>query len=120
VKNFVREHWWHAGASITLGGLFLETGDLARAKEAFRNASRLDVYDAEALNLMALVSIRQNKLEEACRTQRRAVARQPDQSRQYLLLSDILQKMGRTEEANAASAQVTRLQTVARAGSIPN
>jgi len=115
VENFVREHWWHAGASITLGGLFLETGNLLQAEEAFRHASILDVHDAAALNLMALLSVHQNKLEEACKTQRRAVARQPDQPRQYLLLSDILSKMGRGEEARAALAQVEQLQAIVKA-----
>ncbi|MEY2489142.1 MAG: protein O-mannosyl-transferase [Verrucomicrobiota bacterium] len=114
VKSFVREHWWHAGASITLGGLFLEVGDLSQAEETFRHASWLDVHDAEALNLMALLSVRQNKLEDACKTQRRAVARQPDQPRQYLLLSDILTKMGRTEEARETLGEVSRLESMAR------
>lgn len=114
VESFVRKNWWHAGASITLGGLFLETGDLLQAEEAFRHASILDVHDAAALNLMALVSVRQNKLEEACQTQRRAVARQPDQPRQYLLLSDILTKMGRGDEARAALAQVEHLRAIVK------
>jgi tetratricopeptide (TPR) repeat protein len=120
VQDFARENWWHASASISLGVLFLEMGDVVKAEAAFRNASRLDVHDAQALNLMALSSVRQNKLEEACQTQRRAVARQPDQARQYLLLSDILTKMGRTEEADAALAQITRLQATARTASIVN
>jgi Flp pilus assembly protein TadD len=77
---------------MSLAVLFLEIGDLVKAEAALRNASWLDVHDAQALNLMALLSVRQNKLEEACKTQRRAVARQPDQPQQYLLLSDILTK----------------------------
>jgi len=113
VQDFAREHWWHASASISLGLLFLEIGDVAKAETAFRNASWLDVHDAQALNLMALVSVRQNKLEEACKTQRRAVARQPDQPRQYLLLSDILTKMGRTEEARETLAEASRLKSIA-------
>jgi protein O-mannosyl-transferase len=114
VRDFVRDHWWHARASITLGGLFSEIGDLPQAEGAFRHASMLDVYDAEALNLIALLDVRQNKLEDACKAQRRAVARQPDQPRQYLLLSDILNKMGRTEEARATLAEVSRLESMAR------
>jgi Flp pilus assembly protein TadD len=114
VESFVRGHWWHAGASMTLGGLLLETGDSLQAEEAFRHASILDVHDAAALNLMAMLSVQQNKLEEACKTQRRAVARQPDQPRQYLLLSDILEKMGRNEEARAALDQVSHLNALVR------
>lgn len=120
VEGFVRKNWWHARASMTLGGLFLETGNMPRAEAAFQSASWLDVHDAEALNLMAQLSARQNKLDDACRTQRRAVARQPDQPRQYLLLSDILTRMGRTDEANAALAQITRLQATARIDSTVN
>jgi Flp pilus assembly protein TadD len=120
VQDFARGHWWHANASMSLGVLLLEAGDTVKSEAAFRNASWLDVHDAQALNLMALLSVRQNKLEEACKTQRRAVARQPDQPRQNLLLSDILTKMGRTDEAQAALTQVTRLQTAARTDSIVN
>lgn len=109
VQEFERAHWWHSGASLALGRLHSEMGNAAKAEAAFRHASWLDVHDAEALNLMALLSVRQNKLEDACKTQRRAIARQPDQPRQYLLLSDILSKMGREEEARAALAQVSAM-----------
>ena len=115
VQDFVRAHWWHSGASIALGRLHSEMGDHAQGRSSFRHASWLDVHDAEALNLMALLSVRQNKLEEACQTQRRAVARQPDQPRQYLLLSDILSKMGRAEEAQAALAEVSEMKAIAEA-----
>jgi protein O-mannosyl-transferase len=114
VKNFVRDHWWHAGASITLGGLFLEMGDLSRAKENFRHASILDVHDPAALNLIALLDVRQDKLEDACKTQHRAVARQPDQPRQYLILADILTRMTRVDEAREALAHANRLESMAR------
>jgi Flp pilus assembly protein TadD len=113
VQNFVRGHWWHAGASITLGGLFLEVEDLTRAADAFQKASRLDVYDAQALNLLAMISVRKNEFEDAWRIQRRAIARQPDEPRQYLILSDILEKMGRPDEAKAALAQAKLLQALA-------
>lgn len=114
VEDFVRGHWWHAGASITLGGLFLEIGDLPQAMEAFRQASRLDVYDTEALNLVALICVRQNQLDDASKTQRVAIARQPKEPRQYLILADILGKMGRGEEARGALAQVRHLQALAK------
>jgi superkiller protein 3 len=125
VQNFVRDHWWHAGASIALGGLFAELGDSPRAEEAFRHASILDVHDSAALNLIALLKMSENRLEDACAVQRRALARQPDEPRQYLILSDILEKMGRGEEARAALAQVDRLQAIvktqsAAAKALPN
>jgi Flp pilus assembly protein TadD len=48
------------------------------------------------------------------RLQRRAVARQPDEPSQYVLLSDILERMGRNEEARSALAKVLRLRALAQ------
>ena len=115
VKNFVRDHWWHAGASITLGGLFLEMGDSPQAEENFRHASILDVHDAEALNLIALMDMHQNRFDDAYKIQRRAIAAPADEPRQYLLLAEILEKMNRTSEAREAMAQISRLQALANA-----
>jgi tetratricopeptide (TPR) repeat protein len=120
VQDFSRGHWWHAGASIALGRLHSELGNVAGAEKAFRHASWLDVYDVEALNLLALLDVRQNKLEEACKIQRRAVARQPDQPRQYLLLSDILKRMGRAGEAGEMLAEIDRLEAMARPRVVAN
>jgi Flp pilus assembly protein TadD len=120
VQDFERAHWWHSGASLALGRLFSEMGEVTKAEAAFRHASWLDVHDAEALNLMALLNVRQNKLEEACKTQRRAVARHPGQPRQYLLLSDILTKMGRAEEARTVLAEASGIMAVAEASSAVN
>jgi protein O-mannosyl-transferase len=112
VETFARENWWHYGAALALGRLYAEKGDASKADAALRHASWLDVHDAEALNLMAQMRLRANHLEDACATQRRAVARQPDQPRQYALLSSILTKMGRSEEARAATAERDRLQSL--------
>jgi tetratricopeptide (TPR) repeat protein len=120
VREFANANWWHSPAAMALGRLHLEAGRFVEAAAAFRHASRLDVHDAESLNLLALVDVRQDRLHDACATQRRAISRQPDQPRQYLMLADILGKMGRTDEAKAALAQVTRLQAAARPESIPN
>jgi tetratricopeptide (TPR) repeat protein len=120
VQEFSRANWWHAPAAITLGRIHLEAGRFTEAAAALRHASRLDVHDAEALNLLALVDVRQDRLQDAYVTQRRAISRQPDQPRQYLMLADILGKMGRDEEAKAALAQVTRLQAAVRAEPIAN
>ncbi len=113
VRNFAREHWWHYGSAVALGRLYAEMGDVARADTALSCASWLDVHDAEALHLIALIKLRQNHLEEAFRVQRRAVSRQPDQPSQYVLLSNILERMGRNDEARAALAQVSRLRALA-------
>jgi tetratricopeptide (TPR) repeat protein len=114
VEDFARKNWWHYEASIALGRLYAEQGDAERATAAWRHASWLDVHDAESLNLMAGIRLRQNRLDEAFKIQRRAIARQPDQPRQYRMLSDILAKMGRTDEARAALAQVSQMEAFAQ------
>ena len=114
VEDFARKNWWHYEASIALGRLYAEQGDAERAAAAWRHASWLDVHDAESLNLMAEVRLRQNRLDEAFKIQQRAVARQPDQPRQYRMLSDILAKMGREDEARAALAQVSQMEAFAK------
>jgi tetratricopeptide (TPR) repeat protein len=114
VESFARKNWWHYEASVALGRLYAERGDAERAAEAWRHASRLDVHDAESLNLIAGLRLRQNRLDEAFKIQQRAVSRQPDEPRQYRMLSDILAKMGRAEEARAALTQVSRMESFAK------
>jgi Flp pilus assembly protein TadD len=114
VRDFADAHWWHSGSFIALGRLWAEQGDAVKADAALRHASWLDIHDAESLNLIAAMNLRQNRLEDACATQRRAVARQPDEPRQYILLSDILEKMGRTDEARSVLAQVSQMSALAR------
>ncbi|MEP6937833.1 MAG: tetratricopeptide repeat protein [Chthoniobacterales bacterium] len=114
IEDFAKKNWWHYGASLALGRLYAEEGDSERAEGALRHASWLDVRDAEALNLIAAMQVRQNRLADACRVQRRAVSRQPDEPRQYLILSDILGRMGRGEEARLATAQFAHLQSLAQ------
>lgn len=114
MEEFAGDHSWHCEAFIALGRMLWENGDAARAEKAFRHASWLDVHSAEALSALALLMVQQNRLEDAFKTQSRAVSRQPDEIRPRLLLSDILQKMGRTAEARAAIAQVDHMRTLAQ------
>ena len=109
---FARDHWWHYSASLALGRLYAVEGDAERAVVALQHASRLDVHEVDALNLIARIRVRQNRLAEAYRTQKRAIARQPDAPRQYMLLSDILEKMGQRDEAKDVIAKVARLQAI--------
>ncbi|MBA2744186.1 MAG: tetratricopeptide repeat protein [Chthoniobacterales bacterium] len=114
VEAFVRDHWWHFGASLALGKLRMDNGDMEGAANALRHASKLDVHDAESLNLLALMSIQRGNLADAYNNQRRAVSRQPDQPRQYVMLSDVLQRMGRSAEARLALTNVERLAALPR------
>jgi Flp pilus assembly protein TadD len=113
IEQFAHDHWWHYEANLALGRLYAQKGDIKRAEEAWRHASRLDVHDAEALRGLVLMRMRQNRLAEALQIQRRAVARQPDEPRQYILLSDILEKMGRSEEARATLTKASQLHALA-------
>ena len=117
VENFARENWWHYGAAVALGRLYAERNDVPRAEVALTHASWLDVHDAEALHLMAMIKFRANDLEQAFQAQRRAISRQPDQPSQYILLSNILERMGRNDEARAALAEVSRLRALAQVSS---
>ena len=120
IEPFARNHWWHYQAWAAMGRLLAQEGDSEAALPILRHASRLDVHETAALNLVALIQLGSDRLEEACLTQRRAVARQPDQPRQYLLLSQILERMGRNKEANDVLAQVTRLRRLADSGPAAN
>ena len=115
VSDFRATHWWHCGAAIELGRAYSELRRYAEAEAALRRASWLDIHDAESLNLIAALDIAQDKLDAAREAQQSAVRRQPNQPRQYFLLADILGKMGRTDEARAALAQVRQLQALAKA-----
>jgi tetratricopeptide (TPR) repeat protein len=117
IEEFVRANWWHHGATLALGHLYAQKNDADRAEAQLRLASRLDVHDAESLRLIALIRLNQKRFEEAAKIQRSAIARQPDQPSQYVLLSNILERMGRTDEARAALAEVSRLRTIAQTSS---
>lgn len=113
VEQFVRANWWHHGAVLALGHLYAQENDSERAESELRLASWLDVYDAQSLRLIALMRVNQKRFNDAVQVQRRAIARQPDQPSQYVLLSNILEQMGRNDEARAALAQVSRLRALA-------
>jgi tetratricopeptide (TPR) repeat protein len=120
VEQFVRANWWHHGAVLALGHLYAQKNDAGRAESELRLASWLDVHDAESLRLIALMRVGQKRFDEAVQLQRRAIARQPDQPSQYVLLSNILEKMGRVNEARAALAQVSRLRALAATSPSPS
>jgi tetratricopeptide (TPR) repeat protein len=120
VQEFAKANWWHYGAAVALGQLYAQKDDPARAEIAYRNASWLDVHDPEALRGIVMMRIRQNRLDDALRTQQRVVAREPDQPSQYVLLSDILEKMGRNVEARAELAKASYLRSLVQNQTIPN
>ncbi len=110
VENYVDENWWHHAAWLAEGRLYAENNDVTQSTRALRYAAMLDVHDVNALDLLAR-NFRYVKAGSMTRiaTQRRAVARQPYEPRQYLMLAEILDKMGRTTEAQKARDKVARL-----------
>ncbi|MFL6530251.1 MAG: tetratricopeptide repeat protein, partial [Chthoniobacterales bacterium] len=115
VADYVRKNWWHHGATVALGQLLAEKGDVEAAVEQLRFASWLDVHDAEALHLIAAMRLRQNRFAEARVAQEKAVARRPDEPSQYTSLAEILLKMGCDAEAREVLVKVARLEAVGRA-----
>jgi tetratricopeptide (TPR) repeat protein len=115
VEEFRRTNWWHCAAAIEAGRIHSELRQFDQAEADLRRASWLDIHDAESLNLIAAINLEQNRLDTACDAQRHALRRQPDEPRQYFLLADILQRMGRDDDARAALAQVRELQDLAKA-----
>ena len=113
IEGYIHENWWHHAAWLAEGRLYAENNDVVRSTRALRYAAMLDVHDVSALNLLMQISLRRNQFAEALAAQRRAVAREPDQPRQYLMLAEVLDKMGRVAEAQKARDKVAHLQAMA-------
>lgn len=113
VEPFAKANWWNYNSYLALGRLYAQEGYNDEAVAALGHASWLDVHETDALNLIAMIRLRQNRLSDAVNVQKRAVSRQPDQPQQYVLLSDLLQKAGRMNEAHSALAEIDRLRAVA-------
>jgi tetratricopeptide (TPR) repeat protein len=114
VKEFVELHWWHHDALLALGRLYGEIGEIDRSVECLESASRVDIWETDALNLLVTVLARHNRLAEACVVQQRAIGRHPDEPQPYFILAKLLLRGGRADEARAALAEFNRLRIMAR------
>ena len=114
-EDFARDHWWHYGVHLALGRLYAQKGDLVNAERALSDARRLDVHETDAVRMLVNLWMNQDRLDEALRAQLRIVRSHSDEPRQYLLLSQVLTRMGRMDEAKAALEKVSRLRTLAGA-----
>jgi len=117
VAEFAANHWWHLDAWLTLGRLRSLAGQPDEAITALRAASRLDIYNAAALEGIASIELARDHPEAALREQLSALTREPDQPRHYLMLGTILEKLGRPQEALSAVRKAQRLAAEARRGS---
>jgi len=102
IQKFADDHWWQYSAFLALGKLKAQQGDVAAALNALTHASRLDIHDTEALNLVTRIELRARNFAAALGTQEHAISRQPDKPSQYLLFSEVLMQMGRPEQAREA------------------
>ena len=102
IQEFADANWWQYSAFLAIGKLKAQQGDAPAALRALAHASRLDIRETEALNLITRIELRAQNLSGALASQKRAVSRQPDQPSQYRLYAEVLMQMGRTEQANEA------------------
>jgi tetratricopeptide (TPR) repeat protein len=115
IERYAAAHWWHEDAWMTLGLLRIATGDEDGGIEAMRHAGRLDIYDPKPFANIARIELTRNRPEAACAAQQIAVARDPDQPSRYLILADLLEKLGRRDAANAALQRACELRASVRA-----
>ncbi|MCE9610849.1 MAG: tetratricopeptide repeat protein [Chthoniobacter sp.] len=102
VAAFAEAHWWHFDAWSTLGRMRARGGQPDAAIAAWRAASRLDIYAAGPLADIAQLELERQRPQAALAEQLAAIARDPEQPRQYLVLGQILETLGRSSEAIAA------------------
>lgn len=115
VEKFAERNWWQYPAYLALGKLKAQLGDGVGAVAALRHACRLDIRETEALNLVTRIEMRAANFPQALAAQERAVSRQPDKPSQYMLYSEVLMEMGRTEQARKALETAKRLKEDASA-----
>ena len=107
--GFAATHWWHAPARLELARLLAATGRDAGALDAWRQAARFDLRDAEAPAAAALLCLERGRSGEALAWQQVAVRRQPDSPRQRLLLARVLALQGRAADAEREREQAAWL-----------
>jgi tetratricopeptide (TPR) repeat protein len=103
VANFAASHWWSAQAHYAAGCLELQLDRPAQALDAWRDAARLDVHDAEAPAAEALLNLDEKHLDAARDLGKEAVRRQPDSPKQRILFAHILEALG---DAQGAAGQL--------------
>jgi tetratricopeptide (TPR) repeat protein len=119
VEEYAQTHWWHYESHYALGRLLAISGQEENAVAVLRKAAWLDIRNAEPFNLIAKIRNEQKRYDEACTAIKQAIRRDPDQPSQYLFLSNILDELGRKQEAQAALQKAESLRDRANDNSKP-
>ena len=102
-KSYTDAHWWHAPAHRLVGQLEASDGQVKEALATWINASRLDVYDVEALDGAARLSLKADHLHAAHDFLVQAIRRQPASLRLRATFAQVLYREG---DHAAAQAQI--------------
>jgi tetratricopeptide (TPR) repeat protein len=97
-----------AKAYVLLGGAYLSTHQPQKAKEAYEASLQLEPNQHGPLATLGLMAAREGNFARAASEFSRALAVKPNDVG-YLLLANVLQKQGRTNEANIAVQQARRI-----------
>ena len=110
LKEYTATHWWHYQAYITLAWLSARTGDPGGAIDEYKHAALLDIHAGDPWFKIAQIYLALNKPEEARQAQLKGLARNPDLPLQYIVLSNILDQLGRKQESDEALKHAEELQ----------
>lgn len=108
-EGFVAAHWWHVPARLEAARLFAAAGRPDAALDAWRQATRFDLRDADAPAAAAAFCLTRGRLDEALAWQQTAVHRQPGSSRQHLLLAQVFAIRGQAADADHERALAAQL-----------
>ena len=97
-------HLWNE-----LGGVYMQLGELDKAREAFQRSLELDPRFFETYLRMGQLALQEENWQAAYDAYEQAVRLRPKDARGYSGMAYALAKMGRTEEAIAANQQVLKL-----------
>ena len=111
VSAFARTRWWHREARLCLGNLQNRLGDADAALAAFRDADRLDVHNADALNRIAALELRRGRLAQALTAQQAAVRKAPRQAKQHRFLGTLYAQASQPAESREQFDVAQRLET---------
>lgn len=109
VQKYADAHWWHYDSFMELGRIRMARNENGSALLSLRHAGMLDIHSAEPFNLMAVADLREKKPADAYAAEMTAIRRNPDEPAQYVMLSAILGRLGREDDAREASRHAREL-----------